>query len=89
MPYVDLPVSRPCCTLMELTSTSCRWPIGDPRDAEFRFCGARKEIEDSYCATHHAMSLTSAQKFIPRPPSARTAPHPPVASRIFESEDTA
>ena len=88
--HADAPLStsRPC-TLMELTSTSCRFPIGDPCHPEFRFCGARKEIEDSYCSTHHAMSRTSAQKFTPRQPSARTAPHPPGASRIFESEDTA
>lgn len=28
------------CTLGELTDTRCRWPVGDPRNDDFRFCGA-------------------------------------------------
>ena len=26
-------------TVNDLTSTSCRWPIGDPKDEDFHFCG--------------------------------------------------
>lgn len=39
--------------LRELKSTSCRWPIGDPGDAEFHFCGRGKIDGLPYC-THHA-----------------------------------
>lgn len=37
------------CTLLQLTSTTCRWPHGDPREESFRFCGAECEPERSYC----------------------------------------
>lgn len=31
----------------------CVWPIGDPRDPDFHFCGAEtKEYNGSYCAEH-------------------------------------
>ena len=31
-------------SLLELTSESCRWPVGDPRDKAFFFCG-REEAD--------------------------------------------
>lgn len=41
-------------TIVELRESMCRWPIGDPGSAEFRFCGAAKRIgAGPYCA-HHA-----------------------------------
>jgi hypothetical protein len=27
-------------TIANLDQRECRWPIGDPRDADFHFCGA-------------------------------------------------
>jgi len=39
-------------TLMELRPSMCRWPMGDPKTSEFRFCGAAKGA-GSYC-DHHA-----------------------------------
>jgi hypothetical protein len=31
----------------------CRWPIGDPAQPDFRFCGAKKlPGEGPYCACH-------------------------------------
>ena len=38
--------------LFELTDAMCRWPIGDPQDADFGFCGNRKMHGHSYCAFH-------------------------------------
>jgi len=41
-------------TILELRESMCRWPIGDPTAAEFRYCGARKTPgEGPYCS-HHA-----------------------------------
>jgi GcrA cell cycle regulator len=40
-------------TIMELRDSMCRWPLGDPTNAEFRFCGARAITSLPYCA-HHA-----------------------------------
>jgi GcrA cell cycle regulator len=31
----------------------CRWPIGDPKSADFHFCGRDKAGRTSYCG-HHA-----------------------------------
>ncbi|MBJ3776854.1 GcrA family cell cycle regulator [Acuticoccus mangrovi] len=39
-------------TLLELTHSCCRWPIGDPSDANFRFCGARTAAGEVYCRAH-------------------------------------
>ena len=62
---VDLPAVKrsedvvvPLCenvTIMELRETMCRWPVGDPSSAEFRFCGGRRNggSDGPYCA-HHA-----------------------------------
>lgn len=37
----------------------CRFPIGDPRTENFRFCGAAAVIKgSSYCPQHHALCYT-------------------------------
>ncbi len=41
-------------TLKQLTDKTCKWPVGDPRDPGFFFCGA---VQDGgyypYCEFHH------------------------------------
>lgn len=39
-------------TLQALEDHHCRWPVGDPRAASFRFCGCPKEPGLVYCTTH-------------------------------------
>lgn len=39
-------------TLLDLKTSSCRWPIGDPSDDGFRFCGTRTQPGETYCACH-------------------------------------
>jgi GcrA cell cycle regulator len=39
------------CTLVELTDDKCRWPIGDPGQSDFFFCGG-KPSSGPYCAYH-------------------------------------
>jgi GcrA cell cycle regulator len=39
-------------TLFQLTSTTCRWPIGDPGTKDFYFCGDVSKGGGSYCADH-------------------------------------
>jgi hypothetical protein len=38
--------------LAELPDRACRWPIGDPAEPGFRFCGAPKVAGRSYCQHH-------------------------------------
>ena len=49
-------------TLDELNSSHCRWPVGDPCKEDFRFCGAEKDIERSYCAFHRALAYQTPQQ---------------------------
>ena len=34
------------------TFESCQWPIGDPQEKDFYFCGANNVIGKPYCQQH-------------------------------------
>jgi len=40
------------CSLLELSDSKCRWPIGDPGSAEFAFCGGNTVEGIPYCGYH-------------------------------------
>lgn len=40
-------------TILELTESTCRWPVGDPGSGDFFFCGGNTLGNLPYCA-HHA-----------------------------------
>ncbi len=40
------------CTLLELNDDKCRWPIGDPGQPNFSFCGGSTMAGLPYCAYH-------------------------------------
>jgi GcrA cell cycle regulator len=48
----DLGINRR--SLAELERSDCRWPIGDPRHADFGFCGATALQGRPYCSMHSA-----------------------------------
>ncbi len=49
-------------TLMELREAMCRWPMGDPTTAEFRFCGGKSPASGGpYCAYHARVAYQPAQ----------------------------
>ncbi len=35
----------------------CRWPEGDPKSENFRFCQAPRPLGRSYCDAHHARAF--------------------------------
>lgn len=39
-------------TLLQLEDRDCRWPIGDPKEADFHFCGKAKVTGLPYCPFH-------------------------------------
>lgn len=44
-------------SIMELNDHTCRWPIGDPKEPGFGFCGASKEVDGTpYCSFHNQMA---------------------------------
>jgi GcrA cell cycle regulator len=50
-PEISIPFSERV-TIMELKENMCRWPLGDPTTAEFRFCGTKSESGVPYCTYH-------------------------------------
>ena len=44
-------------TLLELEQNDCRWPIGEPRHADFHFCAEQRLEGRSYCALHWRMAF--------------------------------
>ena len=41
--------------LVHLPVHACKWPIGDPKAADFTFCGRR--TDGRYCAAHEALGV--------------------------------
>ena len=48
--------------LVDLDSHTCRWPIGDPRDDDFGFCGKKVRAGQTYCDEHSAMAYVKANR---------------------------
>lgn len=54
---------EPALTVLGLTNFTCRYPIGDPQDADFSFCGRTcNNIENPYCVQHQKLAYVPAQK---------------------------
>ncbi len=49
-------------TLLELTEDTCRWPIGDPANPEFFFCGGKPITGLPYCAHHSRIAYQPANE---------------------------
>jgi GcrA cell cycle regulator len=45
-------------TIETLTSTCCRWPVGDPGTPDFHFCGATRLPGLPYCQPHAKRAYT-------------------------------
>jgi GcrA cell cycle regulator len=51
--------------ITDLTSSTCRWPIGDPSDHDFQYCGHGPRENAPYCEYHCNMAYT-AQRAKPK-----------------------
>ena len=49
-----------CIKLTDLDSHTCRWPIGDPRDDDFCFCGRKVRAGQTYCDEHSQVAYVNA-----------------------------
>jgi GcrA cell cycle regulator len=54
LPFVQPGPER--VTLMDLRPGVCRWPIGDPIEPGFGFCGDSCDLAASYCPAHYRMA---------------------------------
>jgi GcrA cell cycle regulator len=50
------------CRLMDLKTNTCRWPIGEPTDEDFHFCGKQTVIGKPYCAEHCVEGYSSIRE---------------------------
>ena len=48
--------------LVDLKPNACRWPLGDPKDADFCFCGQECANGKIYCEEHCAVAYTGVFK---------------------------
>ena len=39
-------------TVLTINDRMCRWPIGDPSENEFHFCGHKPKFGSPYCEAH-------------------------------------
>lgn len=60
-----------------LEETDCRWPIGDPRQPDFHFCGKNKLPGLPYCEVHARRAFQPPK---PRPPSS------PMSAPVVEKQ---
>ncbi len=49
-------------SILELTEKTCRWPIGDPKDPAFGYCGLTIHPNFPYCPGHVVMAFQSSRK---------------------------
>jgi GcrA cell cycle regulator len=58
------PTAATNITIMELTDTTCRWPLGMPKTPEFLYCGARADNihGQPYCGYHTRCSIEPRRK---------------------------
>ena len=65
---IQEPVSAPemrLITLVQLRPTTCRWPIGDPKMEDFRYCGANGASMTGcqpYCPYHRGLAYETPQQ---------------------------
>lgn len=57
-----LPVQEgKAATVLTLKSSMCKWPIGDPGDSKFAFCG-RKATHGPYCEYHAKLAFQAKKR---------------------------
>jgi GcrA cell cycle regulator len=49
-------------TVMTVKDSMCKWPIGDPADSTFGFCGRASCQGSPYCADHARVAFQPAKK---------------------------
>jgi GcrA cell cycle regulator len=63
-------------TILTIRDHMCKWPIGDPGDDDFRFCGRKVKESEPYCAAYQpsrrrgegpkALPMRPRNKYLPR-----------------------
>ncbi len=48
-------------TVVNIARNQCKWPIGDPSDSAFKFCGHAPRPGSPYCEAHSRMAFQPMQ----------------------------
>src|SRR5262249_34912380 len=48
------------CSILELNEDKCHWPIGDPGQVDFFFCGGKSVAGMPYCTFHARVAYQPA-----------------------------
>lgn len=62
------------CSIYQLGTTSCRWPVGIPTEPGFFFCGGEVVAERPYCAGHCVLAYTFTRNFVGPAKAQRLSP---------------
>jgi len=73
-------------SMAELKEKMCRWPIGDPRESEFYFCGHSSMMGLPYCAEHSKIAYQAVSRS--RVLKAADFEEKPAARTAIEEEDS-
>ena len=72
-------------SLLALTERMCKWPIGDPREADFSFCGRNIRQGTPYCPEHASMAYQTSSRS--RGPAVAIANDKVVAEEVPETPE--
>ncbi len=61
-PKTEQKDTEKCIKLSELNNHTCRWPIGDPKDENFCFCGKKVRAGQTYCDEHSEIAYVKQIK---------------------------
>lgn len=53
-----------CVKIESLTPTRCHWPLGEPRSAEFCYCGERIEKPGKNYCEHHERTARAPRSLL-------------------------
>jgi len=57
----EAPLKAASNSLIDLGRACCAWPIGDPKDADFRFCGTPTDGRSPYCLAHREKAYSASE----------------------------
>jgi GcrA cell cycle regulator len=58
----DTPIKVKGVSMVDLKDKMCRWPLGDPKDPKFHFCGCASVAGLPYCGDHAKMAYQAATR---------------------------
>ena len=49
-------------TILTITESLCKWPLGDPSSSDFRFCGRGTDTGEPYCKSHAQLAYQPSRR---------------------------